>query len=380
MQHSSPLYLEDVHTYNWSPSGGTNATASNLLAGSYTVTVTDVNSCTHTATIIVTTTNGPAVTLSFQTNILCNGGNNGSATINASGGTAPYTYLWSNTQSNAVATGLGAGTYTVTVTDAAGCASTQVVTITEPTVIVASSSSTNANCGNNDGTASVNASGGTLPYTYLWNTGATTSQISNLSSQIYSVTITDANGCTQTASTTVGATGGPIADAGINVTIEQGNSTILNASGGTGFVWSPSTGLSCTACQSPTASPTGTTTYYVIVTDLNGCNATDSVTVFVEFPCNTELLSTLMPNAFSPNADGQNDRLCVPDNVCVLNFILKIYDRWGEKVFETESLSNCWDGSYKTKELNTAVFVYYLEAILSNGEKFNQQGNISLIK
>jgi len=87
-----------------------------------------------------------------------------------------------------------------------------------------------------------------------------------------------------------------------------------------------------------------------------------------------------MPNGFSPNNDGQNDKFCIPDNVCVIEFKLKVFDRWGEKVFESTSITNCWDGKYKGKDLNTAVFVYFFKAKLSNGEKYSQKGNISLIK
>ncbi len=371
------------YTYMWSNSQVT-ATATGLAAATYTATITDANGCTLTATATVGNTNGPLLSIPLQTNLLCFGDVNGDATSSASGGTAPYTYLWSNGQTTVTATGLTSGTYTLTITDAAGCTATQTITITEPPLLTASALSTNANCGNNDGTANSSAIGGTSPYTYSWSTGATTQNISALAAGSYTVTITDLNGCTQTSSVAVGTTGGPTADAGTSVTIQQGGSAALNATGGGTYLWSPATGLSCVSCQNPAASPAQTTTYYVLVTDINGCTDLDSVTVFVEDLCDMGLLETLMPTAFSPNNDGMNDRLIVPSNSCVKSFVLKIFDRWGELVYSavgvTPSAAEGWDGLYKNKALNTAVFVYYFEAILNNGEIFNQQGNISLIK
>ena len=175
----------------------------------------------------------------------------------------------------------------------------------------------------------------------------------------------------------IGTTGSAIANAGTSVTIQQGNSTTLTASGGGTYLWDNGA-----TSASITVSPTVTTTYCVVA---NNGNCTDSacVTVFVDSPtlsCDPGLLSTLLPNAFSPNNDGQNDQLCVPNNACIVKFNLKIFDRWGEKVFETESLSNCWNGAFQEKGLNTGVFVFFLEAELSTGDNFEQKGNISLIK
>lgn len=117
-------------TYLWN-SGGTTATEINLSAGTYTVTVTDVNSgCLETSTVIVNDNNAPSASISSSTDESCNGCNDGTATVSASGGTPPYTYSWSPSGgNNATATGLGAGTYTVTVTDGGGCSTTTTVTI-----------------------------------------------------------------------------------------------------------------------------------------------------------------------------------------------------------------------------------------------------------
>ena len=291
--------------------------------------------------------------------------------------------MWSNTQNNAIATNLSAQTYTVTVTDANECIGTQTVNITQPTAIIVTINSTQTGCTISNGTATATPSGGITPYSYLWDDPAatTTDTVIGLSAGTYSVTVTDINGCTQTQTEIVAQTLGPTATATATATyISFGSNTQLNVTGEGTYLWSPATGLSTTIGATVTASPTETTTYCVKVTDSNGCTDSACITINVEIPCNGQLLSTLMPNGFSPNNDGQNDKFCIPDNVCVIEFILKVFDRWGEKVFESTSITNCWDGKYKGKDLNTAVFVYFFEAKLSNGEKYSQKGNISLIK
>ncbi|MCB9185747.1 MAG: SprB repeat-containing protein [Flavobacteriales bacterium] len=138
------------------------------------------------------------------TDATCNGENNGSLSVNATGGSAPYTYLWSNGATTASVDNVGAGSYSVTVTDANGCTATCSSTVSEPSALSASCSKVDGDCqNNNQGSASVSVSGGVEPYTVLWSTGATTMNISNLMAGSYSVTVTDANGCEATCSVIV---------------------------------------------------------------------------------------------------------------------------------------------------------------------------------
>jgi len=163
---------------------------------------------------------------------------------------------------------------------------------------------------------------------------------------------------------------------------EQVQSATLTASGGGTYSWTPSTGLSTTTGNTVIASPTQTITYCVIVTDNNGCSDTACVTVFVEVPCpaNGEILT--VPNAFSPNNDNVNDVFCLQGwNYCVDDFIVYIYDRWGEKVFESFDPDFCWDGYYNGKIMDSQVFVYYIKAKYNNiKEDVIKKGNISLIR
>ncbi|MFD1061624.1 Ig-like domain-containing protein, partial [Winogradskyella litorisediminis] len=194
------------YTYSWNTSPvQTTATATNLAAGNYTVTVTDANNCTTTANVTI---NQPTDLLSVQatgTNLLCNGDNSGSINLTVNGGTLPYSYAWTNGDNTEDISGLAAGNYNVTVTDANGCTATlsTPVQITQPEVVSIELTKTNANAtaGCANGTATATPSGGTAPYTYLWSDGQTTATATNLSGNIiggtqYSVTVTDQNGCT----------------------------------------------------------------------------------------------------------------------------------------------------------------------------------------
>ena len=360
------------YSYNWIPSGGTNANATGLGAGSYTITITDANGCFQTATTIVTAANAPLLSVASQTNNLCNGSANGTASITISGGTAPFNYIWSPSGgTNSTATGLSAGTFTCIVTDANGCTSTIVIIITEPAAISANATSA-AVCGANNGSATVTVNGGTSPYTFAWTpSGGNSATATGLSSGTYSCIITDANGCTQITSVNVIANPGPTANAGTNVTISLGGTTTLTATGGGTYLWSPGGATT----QSITVSPAQTTNYCVTVTDANGCTDNACVDVIVNVECG----ELFVPNAFSPNADNANDVLKVYGN-CIKEMSFRIYDRWGEKVFESTDPAKGWDGMLKGELMNTAVFVYQLEVMLITGEPISKKGNISLIR
>src|SRR5690606_5948486 len=139
-------------------------------AGTYTVTVTDAKGCTGTKSFTIAQPTALTATTS-STNVSCNGGTNGTATVNVSGGTPAYTYSWAPSGgTNATATGLAVGTYTCTITDANACIITRTFTITQPTALnTTAGSKTDVSCnGGSNGTAMVSPTGGTPPYTYSW--------------------------------------------------------------------------------------------------------------------------------------------------------------------------------------------------------------------
>ncbi|SHK71142.1 T9SS type A sorting domain-containing protein [Epilithonimonas mollis] len=218
-----------------------------------------------------------------QTNVSCNGGSNGTATVTASGGTTPYTYSWNTSpvQTTATATGLAAGTYTVTVTDATNATKTQSFTITQPASAVSGTTVvTNVACnGASNGAINLTPAGGTAPYTFNWGGGVTTEDRTGLAAGTYTVVITDANGCTATVNATVTQPASAVSGTTVvtNVACNGASNGAINLTpaGGTApytFNWGGGV---------TTEDRTGLTagTYTVVITDANGCTATVNATV-----------------------------------------------------------------------------------------------------
>ncbi len=277
------------YTYSWSPSGGSLATANGLSGGTYTVSVNDVNGCT--STISITLTQPSALTLApvVISNIPCFGGTTGNAAANASGGSSPYTYNWSNGSSTVCIsdpTGpiLTAGGYTVSVQDNAGCAATASVTITQPGqfIFVSAGRISNVTCfGASNGGATATPVGGSSPFTYAWNnastTVSTTQTATGLSGGTYTVTVMDNCGVTKTATATI-TEPAPLRDS-ISalgyITCNGGNGgwTSVGVRGGTYpyiYSWAPG-GSTLATISNLTAG-----SYTVTVTDQNGCSTTNA--------------------------------------------------------------------------------------------------------
>jgi gliding motility-associated-like protein len=271
------------YTYNWTTAPvQTTATASNISAGTYNVTITDNNGCTKTTTVTVTQPSAVTAKMGTPTNVTCNGDDNGSATVTATGGTVPYTYAWAATGGNAAtAANLSAGGYTVTVTDNNGCVSSATVTITQPTALGNTTSNTPASCGLDNGSASITVTGGTVPYTYGWSTAPpqTTATASNIGIGSYTVIVADNNGCTTSAIVTV--TEPPTISCTTSFTpascnLPNGSATVTPSGGVLPYTYAwntvpPQTGA--------TAINIGVGTYTVLVTGNNGCTGTATVTV-----------------------------------------------------------------------------------------------------
>ncbi|HLP20402.1 MAG TPA: T9SS type A sorting domain-containing protein, partial [Chitinophagales bacterium] len=264
------------YNYSWSNSA-TTLSISALGAGNYAVTVTDNAGCTATAVAIVNNTGSPVVG-SSAVNATCFGAANGSAQVNVSSGTPPYTYQWSNGAVTSSINNITAGTYTATVTDGAGCLSVITQVVTEPTSLSVTTSSTLATCGANNGTAVATVTGGTQGYTFVWNDNSTADELSNLTAGTYYVTVTDANNCTGTGTALVNSASSIVA------TIAATNISCNGAANGTA-------GVNIASAQQPvtyawsngetTASLTnlapGTVT--VTITDGNNCPAIQQITI-----------------------------------------------------------------------------------------------------
>jgi gliding motility-associated-like protein len=295
-----------AYNYFWLPGGSTATSLSGQAAGTYTLQVTDANSCVKTQTITIAQPPSAVSVSATGTNALCFGSSDGTASSTASGGTAPYSYNWmpGNISGQNIAN-IGAGTYTVTVTDLNGCTAVNSVTITQPTAVALTTGSTNSTCGNPNGSATVNATGGTGAYTYFWTPGGvTTSVLSSVAAGTYTVQVSDVNNCTATANVTINNTGGPTVTvlATNNPTCfgSANGTATTNVTGGTGaitYVWTPSGGGASTAVGLSSG------VYTVTVTDVNGCQSQDTTSVVIE-PTDVFIsLSTTPVNCFGGN-DG----------------------------------------------------------------------------
>ncbi|MFN7265925.1 MAG: beta strand repeat-containing protein, partial [Bacteroidota bacterium] len=199
----TPAGTAPFYTYAWS-GGQTAEDPTGLSAGTYTVTVTDANLCTAVYSVNLSQPDALAVTTQ-QTNCSCDMVNDGALDLLVSGGTTPYTYSWTGGGgSNEDISGLAPATYDVTISDANSCQITRSYTITQPSALTASATSIDVACfGNTNGSVNLTAGGGTAGYAYFWSDGSTTEDLSSLGAGVYSVTVSDANNCTKTASATV---------------------------------------------------------------------------------------------------------------------------------------------------------------------------------
>ncbi|KPM50187.1 Ig-like domain-containing protein, partial [Jiulongibacter sediminis] len=267
------------YTYAWS-NAETTQDISGLSAGTYSVTITDANGCTSTASTTITEPASALTNSLTQTDVLCFGNSTGAIDLSVSGGTGPYTYAWSNAETTQDITGLPAGTYSVTITDANGCASTASTTISQPASgITISYVTTDVACfGDSSGSIDLSLTGGVSPFSYSWNTGDTTQDLSNLVAGAYSVTVSDSTGCQNTASITVSEPSQLGSSTIItDVSCNGGNDGAidLTVSGGT----SPYTYVWNTGATTQDLSGLVPGTYSVTITDANGCTATNSATI-----------------------------------------------------------------------------------------------------
>jgi gliding motility-associated-like protein len=214
---------------------------------------------------------------------------------------------------------------------------------------------------------------------YLWDNGDETESItvSPTEPSEYSVVVSIGS-CVDTASIFIGVHPIPDVFAGYDTLITLGGVATLEATGALDYEWTPIEDLSCATCEITDASPLVTTTYCVEGTNEFGCKSTDCVDVQVNVLCD----NFFIPNAFAPSKGGHeaNDCFQVFGTDCFETYTITIYNRWGEIVFESSNPKDCWDGTHRDKDLNTAVFVYHFEGVLLTGDAFKKQGNISLIR
>ncbi|MDC0257953.1 SprB repeat-containing protein, partial [Crocinitomicaceae bacterium] len=279
------------YTYTWT-NGTTTTTASsaqtlnNLPAGNYNVSIIDDNGC---QLFTGETVDEPAeiLVLLNATDITCNGANDGSLDVTAQGGTGALSYnIGSGGQPSPNFSSLAAGSYTLTVTDVNGCSKTETFTISEPSLLVQSGIVTDVNCNaGNDGAIDVTVGGGTLPYTYVWSNSATTEDLTNLTANTYTVTVTDGRSCTSVAPYTVNQPASPVALSATFADVDcfdgaDGSIDVTTAGGTPGYTYTwTSTNQGVLPFTTEDLTNLSADTYTVIATDQNGCTEQLSQTI-----------------------------------------------------------------------------------------------------
>jgi gliding motility-associated-like protein len=465
-------------TYAWS-NGSTTTIAANLSASTaYTVSATDANGCVADTTLTlaspaqinanITATNVTCNAGGTGNNITPNAGQNGTASASATGGVAPYTFVWNTSDVTAAISNLTAGSYNVVVTDANNCSTSAATVLSEPQPMNITASSMAPLCANSaNGTINANSNGGTGSYMFSVSmNGAavqtnTTGAFTDLAAGDYVISVSDANNCVKTANlnlpqpvadevsiatvatscfdsndgkiiiTPVSILNQPYLyslDAGGNqqlnefynvsggmhrlhiinnsgctldtavmvaqpaqavlaitpgdTTIEMGGSIQLttslsafNTDSAVSYAWSPNAGLTCVDCANPTVNSYEMYNEYAVTVTYNGkCSVVASAKINA-----VGHQEPFVPNAFTPNGDGNNDVFMVFGEG-IGSVELNVFNRWGEKVYESNNQFDGWNGTYKGELQNTGVFVYTVTATYLDGKKMDKTGTVTLVR
>ena len=371
------LLLNEDPTGAWQDSTG-NTINHDILPSDYglgvhefTYVVSGLAPCpTSSITVSLTLNDSPTIDLIESLDPSCNGLSDGSITINASG-FGNLTYSWSNGETTSSISSLDADTYTLTVTDDNSCTSDEDFILENPEVLVGSSTQNNSTCFEaNNGSIDLTVEGGTLPYTYLWSNSLSSEDISDLSPGNYTVDVTDSKSCNFSLNFTIDE---PLVIE-LNPFVEDASCEEkpdglidLDPYGGT----PPYTYLWNDGNINEDISNLYTGEYSVILTDYNNCEA--SLQLMVGY--NTFDNCFFIPTLFTPNGDNIHDVWEIDGTDLFDNISVKVFNRWGQLVFESTGYTQAWDGKSNGKELPTATYYYSID--LNDGrEPYN--GPISI--
>jgi|GEM_PF-1108709 len=357
---------------------------SGVPAGDYALVMVDGAGCSSTTDFTLTDPPETVFSLDSLVNVFCSGGSNGLLAVTASGGTGLGTFSYSldgvTFQPIGLFGGLSAGLYTVTSRDASGCLVEYPVEIIEENLLFPLVDEVQDNLCYGDTTGSVTASaiGGYPPYSYSVDgvNYYAYNVIENLAAGTYALFVQDSDGCVVQTPFTVEEPVALTLDAGSYLPLPGGGSVeltpVTNATPVASWTWTPPTSLSCTNCENPMATPEFTTWYVLTVVDGSGCVVVDSTEIVV-------VRTLAIPNAFSPNGDLLND-LFIIRTPYVDQFLLRIYNRWGQEVFATNDINIGWDGTFSGKDQEVGTYLYYLDAVSSEGEEIRRTGSITLVR
>jgi gliding motility-associated-like protein len=376
-----------LYTYLWNTvPPQSSGTAVNLHAGVYTVTLTDANACRSTSS--VTITEPPAISVNtFANKVTCKAYCDGSGTVSASSGIPPYTYAWSTSpvQTGMSVTALCAGAYSVTVTDANGCKNINGIVVTEPPGTVLSFAVTDETCGKGNGSARVTATAGKPAYTYLWSyNGVSSDSISKLKAGSYTITVTDASGCST------------IAVAGVKNNIDFGMQASFaidpavaelfypivrftdESPGAVKWLWTFGDGTSDSITLNPIHQYQDTGTYTTCFSIVNPDSCISSICYKVIIKPSW---SFYIPNAFTPEGNGLNETFS-GSGTNIFNYQMYIFDRWGNIIFKSNDINSGWDGKANKGREQAQQDVYIYKVIITDAFHIQHQytGNVTLLK
>ncbi len=292
----------------------------------------------------------------------------GTVTVSVTGPPPPYAYSWSpNVSSTAQASQLATGTYTVTVTDASGCTASATAVVTQTPAVSLVVTPFPDTCSTSRGLVLSVPSDGTPPFGFLWSDGSSGQDLSHAASGTYTLTVTDAAGCTAEAEADVGDTGSFVFDLGPDLVICGHDPHVLTPAVAGSVLWQDGTTTDPYILTAPGL-------YSAVVTSPEGCTATDSVTV-------TEscLDDVLLPAAFSPNGDGFND-LFSAYGTAVSSFTLQVMNRWGAVVFSGTDLLQGWDGRFRGRDCPAGIYAWRVVFRTGNSESRTRRGTVLLIR
>ncbi|MFN0176022.1 MAG: LamG-like jellyroll fold domain-containing protein [Saprospiraceae bacterium] len=375
------------YTYLWD-NGTTTAQHPNLTAGQYSVTTTDAHGCTLTTQATVVQ---PAALISNSSveNVECHGSATGAISVLLTGGTLPYTFHWNTGANTAQITQLPSGTYTLSITDAHGCLLTNSAEVQEPPPLILQTNKTDILCfGDQNGALFAQAAGGVGPYALLWSNGQTTANISGLNAGTYTISLTDANGCSVSASENLDQPNQQTVELGLDVVIDLGDVLDLQAIVNIPHAevmnytwWGTVDSLQCPDCNHYSFQPVHPGCLHVMVRSKNGCTAIDSLCYRI-----SPHRRVYAPNVFTPNGDGFNDFFTIFSDDGVRQILsLKIFNRWGGQIYQTQNIKTNdeprgWDGTFKGQELNIDVFVWVAQIEFIDGQIIQMSGDVTLVR
>jgi gliding motility-associated-like protein len=369
------------NAYLWNDGSTTNAITVSQ-SGTFTLGGTGAGGCQYISnTITVTENPNPVVTLVASADESCFNAGDGSITVTSTVGSPAFIYVWSDGQSTATASNLSAGTYDVTITDANQCSATGSYSINTPAeLLLALNTLTNASCYQyTDGSVTIDITGGTTPYNYAWSDGSNGASLQQVGAGTYDVTVSDAHNCSVTSSFIITEPQEITFPSLVFDTIKFGTTIQLNldvqpAGGSYSYHWNPGNYLSCTDCGSPFFSAIRNSEYDITVTDAGGCTATGTVKVNVKAD-----KPFFVPNVFTPNNDFQNDVFYVYATGTVF-YHISIFNRWGEKVYESNNITDGWDGKYQGKDAYAGIYTYVIEMNFLDSETRKYIGSFTLLR